>query len=552
VSQQRAVLLAAVLLFFWMLGGHDLWAPDEPYFAEGAREMVVDGRWAVPHVNGEVTTDKPPLFFWLIALFSLPLGSVTSFTSRLPSALAAVGTVVLTMRLGRRFYSPRTATLAGAVLVTTYMFWAKARTSQIDSLLCLLVWVALSAFEAFRAGEASGRRAGLLFWLASALAVLAKGPVGLMLPLGIALTTLAVDRNLGRWRRFAPASGPMLFAMIIGLWMVLATVGGNGEYSVWHAFQEHVIDRAVTGLHHEQPPWYYLMVLPLNLLPWTCLVPGALVRTWRRRQAADRFLLVAAFFVVVFFSIPTEKRGLYVLPAFPALALMIGELLRTACGWIGPNEKSPVRVDRRWVTAGQGVIGGLVAMVGLLLPVFARRFEQIPRYSFLALAFVFAAAGIATLWFAWRGRPLSAALTPAAGFAVAYLIAVTAVFPAFEPLKSGRDFALRIKEVTAESRAAGHPVFAYRLGNLTDSFSFYSDGVYTVKTYVLHHLIRHLRLKEPVFAVVNRELLEVLPRRLRSKLLLVDSTHLNSREVLLITNDPYPGATPLEWLAATD
>lgn len=85
-----AVLLAATVLFLWQLGEHDLWAPDEPYFAEGAREMVVDGRWTVPHVNGKVSPDKPPLFFWLIALFSLPLGTVTSFTARLPSALAAL------------------------------------------------------------------------------------------------------------------------------------------------------------------------------------------------------------------------------------------------------------------------------------------------------------------------------------------------------------------------------------------------------------------------------------------------------------------------------
>src|SRR3972149_9064560 len=69
------VFLAGVL-FLWKLWGTDLWAPDEPYFAEGAREMVVDGRWAVPHVNGVVTTDKPPLFFWLLAVFSLPFGPV--------------------------------------------------------------------------------------------------------------------------------------------------------------------------------------------------------------------------------------------------------------------------------------------------------------------------------------------------------------------------------------------------------------------------------------------------------------------------------------------
>ena len=112
-TPRTAVLSLAAVLFFWQLGGHDLWAPDEPYFAEGAREMVVDGEWAVPHVNGRVTTDKPPLFFWLIALASLIFGKVTPWTARLPSALAGLATVALTLRLGTRLAGPRTAALAG-------------------------------------------------------------------------------------------------------------------------------------------------------------------------------------------------------------------------------------------------------------------------------------------------------------------------------------------------------------------------------------------------------------------------------------------------------
>ncbi|MGH9464827.1 MAG: ArnT family glycosyltransferase, partial [Thermoanaerobaculia bacterium] len=326
MKSQRVVFALAAVLFLWNLGGaHDLWAPDEPYFAEGAREMVVDGQWRVPHVNGVPSTDKPPLFFWTIALLSLPAGQVTPWTARLPSALAALGTILLVLRLGRRLGGERVAWLAGVTLCTTLMFWEKARWTQIEALLCFLIWAAVSAFEAWRAGDADGRRAGLLFWLAAALAVLAKGPVGLLLPLGIAVVTLASDRQLGRWRQFAPASGPLLFALVVGAWMTLATLGG--EYSVWGALKEHFLDRAVHGLHHRQPPWYYLEVLPVHLLPWTGLLPGALLLAWRRRSPSDRFLLVAALYVVVFFSISTEKRHLYALPAVPAMALMIARLV---------------------------------------------------------------------------------------------------------------------------------------------------------------------------------------------------------------------------------
>ncbi|MEX1311735.1 MAG: glycosyltransferase family 39 protein, partial [Candidatus Sulfomarinibacteraceae bacterium] len=188
----RMILVLAAVLFFWFLGAHDLWAPDEPFFGEGAREMLVDGQWLVTHVNGVVNSHKPPLFFWLIALFSIPFGAVTELTARLPSALAALGTLVLVMRLGRRWFGSGTAAVAGLLLITSYMFWDKARWSQIDSLLCFLIWAALSAFEAWRAGDADGRRAGMIFWAAAGLAVLAKGPVGLLLPLGVVIVVLAV------------------------------------------------------------------------------------------------------------------------------------------------------------------------------------------------------------------------------------------------------------------------------------------------------------------------------------------------------------------------
>ena len=171
------VVALAALLFAWNIGGYDVWAPDEPYFAEGAREMIADGQGLVPHINGRVSTDKPALFFWLIALISWPLGTVTAATARLPSILAALGTILLTMRLARRYVGADGAPIAGIVLATAYMFWDKARSSQID-----------------------GRRAGLLFWAAMVMAVLAKGPVGLLLPLGIALTTRLSRMDLAVYR----------------------------------------------------------------------------------------------------------------------------------------------------------------------------------------------------------------------------------------------------------------------------------------------------------------------------------------------------------------
>jgi 4-amino-4-deoxy-L-arabinose transferase-like glycosyltransferase len=534
---ELAVLGLAALLFLWNLGGHDLWAPDEPYFGEGAREMVVDGQWLVPHVNGVVTTDKPPLFFWTIAALSLPGGEVTPWTARLPSALAALGTLLLMIRLARRVGGPehpRLAWLMPLTLATTLMFWEKARWAQIDALLCFLIWVALSAFEAWRAGDAGGRRAGLLFWSAAALAVLAKGPVGLLLPLGIALVTLGIDREIGRWKRFAPLSGPLLFTAVVGLWMVAATSWSGAEYSVWGALREHFLDRAVHGLHHAQPPWYYLEVLPIHLLPWSGLVPGALVLAWRRRDAADRFLLVTALFVVVFFSISTEKRDLYVLPAVPAFALLVARFVdAVAPGRTGTG--TPL-IHRRWLYGGQLGIGGILALVGAAVPVVARGRDEAPYWMAFVLAVILLVAGVATLWARRRGRPLQAALAPAAGFAVGYLFAVTFVYPALEPRKSARPFSEAAAAATAESRAAGHDVVAYDLSNLPEAFAFYGDGLYTVVTKDPEVLAAHLRQPDEVWALVRRPGLDELPRGLRDRLVIVREDRLSRRTVVLVRN----------------
>ncbi len=541
MKHQRMVLLLAAVLFLWWLGGRDLWAPNEPYFAEGAREMVVDGEWAVPHVNGVMTTDKPPLFFWLIALVSLPFGQVTLWTSRLPSVFAALGTVAITMRLGQRFYGPKTAALAGLVLTISYMFWEQARWVQTDAVLCLLIWVALAAFVEFRdqqLGERGGRGAGRLFWLALALAVLTKGPVGLLLPLGIAVAVLLGDRKLNLWRSFAPWSEPGLFVLVIGSWMLLATFGSGGEYSVWGALREHFIDRGMHGLHHRRPPWYYLQVLPALIMPWTFLLPGAMLLAWRRRQPFDRFLMTTAWFIVIFFSISSEKRELYALPALPAFALMIAALTAFLCGWgesRGESKTLPL-VGSRWITRSQLILGVLLIAVALYPPFAAREYDFLSAWVLVLFGLILSATGIVTLHAAATGRLLRAVLVPAAGFAVFYLLVASIIWPAFEPRKSARAFALVLEEETREYRLSGSPIVAYGLVNLPQHFAYYTNGLYTLEVGSIEEVEAHLARPEPAFAVVDGSRLEGLAPAVSSRLRTVAEAKLARKQVLLVTN----------------
>jgi 4-amino-4-deoxy-L-arabinose transferase-like glycosyltransferase len=517
------VLALAAVLFLWNLGGYDLWAPDEPYFGEGAREMVEDGHWIVPHVNGAVTTDKPPLFFWAIALLSWVAGGVSSWTARLPSALAALATVALTLRLGRRLWGPREGALAGLVLTVSFMVWDKARSAQIDALLCALIATALSAFELWRAGEARGSSAGLLFWAAAGLAVLAKGPVGLLLPLGIALATLALDRRLRAWRDFAPVTGPAVFAAVTGAW-VAATLLWGGDYSVWGALREHFVDRAVHGMHHVQPLWYYAGVLPVYLMPWSALLPPAVLAAGRRWSPGDRFLLVWVGFVVLFFSVSTEKRDLYVLPAFPGFALLVARLLSAP-----PRPRTAARA--------QVVNGFLLAAAGIALPLAAARVDGLPSAAGAAaipVAVAFAGGGVAVALVAWRRGAPASALATVGAVGLAYVALAGWAFPALEPIKSARPFARAVARETA-----GAPVLAFDLGNLPEAIAFYSDGVYLQETHDPAVVARHLQGAHPGWVATDASRRGELPDSL-----IAVASHRTARRTVLLLRRPPLGTSP--------
>jgi 4-amino-4-deoxy-L-arabinose transferase-like glycosyltransferase len=524
VVNRRALILllaGAFVLFVFNTWAYDLWAPDEPFFGDGARAMLQDEHWLVTHVNGRVNLHKPPFFFWLIALCSAATGgTVTSFAARLPSALAALLALALTYRLGRRAWGETTALSAAAILATSYLFWDKARTAQIEATLLACVLGALLAFDAFRAGEMDGRRAGIVFWVCGALGTLAKGPVGFLIPLGIALCTLAWDRDLRAWRRFAPFAGPLAFLVVAGLWAVPAELFG-GTYSVVAALKTHFFGRALHGMHHKNPPWYYLGTIPLHMLPWSLLLPGALWSAWKRRgEPMERFLLAWAAFVVVFFSVSGERRDLYVLPAFPTLALLIARLVAVA--------------PRRQVTLPQGILGAILVVAGAAVPFAARRLDPPPTGQAIVVGVAVVAAGIAIVAASLRGRRAGAVLAATAGgMAVVYIAVCATLLPFLNPRKSARVFSERLAAETQSYRAAGGRVMAYRMGNVPNAISYFT-GVHTLEESDGAAFAAHLAAAPPRYAVSDVRELEKLPDDVRSRLRIVARDELSRVDAVLV------------------
>ena len=324
------------------LGLRDPWPADEPRFALVAQDMLRSGDWLFPRIGGDLYADKPPVFFWLLAASMAVTGSLrVGFL--LPSLLAGLGTVALVYDLLRRARG-REAAFAGAfLLLITFQFVWQARQAQIDATLCFFMTLSLyGLLRHLLLGPSRGWF--LLGWAAAGLGVITKG-VG-FLPLLVLLPFAVLVRR--GWPSRAPRLGILALAglgamlVAIGLWfvpMVVATSAG-GELLAYRneiLFQQ-TVTRYADAWHHHEPFWFYFVeVLPFLWLPLVALVPWLWPR-WREalrnRDTLLAVLLAWVVIVLVFFSASSGKRGVYVLPAVPALAMAAGpwlpELLRTA------------------------------------------------------------------------------------------------------------------------------------------------------------------------------------------------------------------------------
>ncbi len=350
-----AFLLVAAVFLFLGLGQRDLWAPDEPRYAQVAEELrsMQHGMSGLVllHLNGEVYTQKPPLYFWLAALAGAPSDRVTETAARLPSAAAGFFAVMLTTILGARLVGARAALCGAALLLTSNVFADNARRAQLDALLTLFETLALFAF--WRLDRGVGRRVTniLLLHGSLGLGVLTKGPVGLLIPLFVIAGFLLWERRLSALRHALPlwslplSLGPGL------LWITAAVTFAPAGY-FGEAVFENLIGRFFEGTSHKRPFYYFLYQLPLEFMPWSLLLPlvyrisrGQVFRPNGdpSRKRVWRFLLSWVGVSLLFFSCSSGKRGIYLLPSFPALALLCAQSVECYLR----DRRSPARIPHQ-------------------------------------------------------------------------------------------------------------------------------------------------------------------------------------------------------------
>ncbi len=328
------LLLLSGILFFFRLGTPGLFDADEPAYAQAAREMQETGDWITPRFNGQPRFDKPALFYWLI-LLSYRLFGVTEFAVRFWSALAAV-LLVLTVAWGaRRWLGPPADLYAGLAFMLNGLTALLARAAVTDMLLTLLVTLAiLAGVAALSVPLQTSKRWAAAGWAAVGLAVLVKGPVGLVIPAlalgGMVLLLREVRTGLVR---LCPWQGAVVFAAITFPWYGLVLAANGWAFVEGFIVKHHVTRYAGVISSHAGPLWFYLPVALIGFFPWSGLLPralwlsGALARRREVRDPADRLLVAClcwAAGVFLFFSFAGTKLPSYLFPAFPALALLVG------------------------------------------------------------------------------------------------------------------------------------------------------------------------------------------------------------------------------------
>jgi 4-amino-4-deoxy-L-arabinose transferase-like glycosyltransferase len=464
-----ALLIIVALVWFAGIGARTLLHPDEGRYAEIAREMAASGDWLTPRLNGLKYFEKPPLQYWLTAAAFDAFG-VGNATARLVPVASTLVAAFFIGFVGSRLGDATLGIASAAALVGSAGYIVGGHVLSLDGLLTAMLAIALGAFFlAQRDGVSRRETRGwmLVTWAAMAAATLTKGLIGIVIPGATLALYTAATRDFAVWRRLHIGWGLVVYLALAAPWFV-AVSNVNPEFAQFFFIHEH-FERFLTTEHHRVGAWWYFIPLVIaGVLPWLTILAWGSIRTWRDAtpQANGfswaRFALLWAAFVFVFFSVSSSKLPGYIVPLFPAFALVTGSLI--------------ARTDARTLAR---VVAPLVVLGAVLLAVLAfgsdmllRRFafpKGIPldvatyvRWLIGSLA-VSVAGGAAALiaWSRYTKRVTGVVL-----LALSSLAAIQLALMGFDTMRTTRS----AWDILQAARTAGAP--------WRDDAPFYQVGMY--------------------------------------------------------------------------
>lgn len=490
IPSSRALLLLALitaLAWFSILDYRKLVGPDEGRYAEIPREMVASGDWLTPRLNGLKYFEKPPLQYWATAA-AFTLFGEQQWSARLWSALTGFFGILAVYFTGRRLFGPEAGFYAALVLASSLLYALIGHINTLDTGVTFFMTLGLAGFllaQSGKAGERERRNWMWLTWAGLALSVLSKGLMGVVLPGAVLVIYSVVERDFSIWRRLHMASGLAIFLAIAAPWFIAVSIV-NPEFFRFFFIHEH-FERFLTKAHGRyQPWWYFVPIFLAGILPWVVLVFDTLGRAWKQesgytgRFRPQRFLFIWAVFIYFFFSISSSKLPSYILPVFPALALLMGHRL--------------TQIDGRTFLWQAGPIAVLAVAALALAPQMVRfASEGVPAELYskyaawgLGAAAVWLVATAAALYFGWRNRIPAGLVAFAAGGLIAGQLILTG-HDSLSPEKSSYQVAQKV------------------IPHLKPDAPFYSVGMYdqTLPFYIKRTVILVAHENEMAFGLIQ-------------------------------------------------
>lgn len=320
IEKNSLLILIAVIIFtlFFGIGGVPLLDPDEPVYAETAREMIQTGDFLSPRIFGDYWYDKPPMYYWLVAIAFQIFGD-GEFAARFPAALMGGLTSIMVYFSVTKLFNERAGFWSSMVLTTCIQFFYLSKAAVTDTTLLFFMTAALLSFM---------HKHYWLMYICMGLATVVKGPIGIVFPGAIIFLYLLFIGQLREILRMHVFRGLLVYFLVAGPWYYLMyTVHGMEFINTFLGF--HNITRFTTPEHASRVTfWYYFPVIILGLFPWTGLLIQAIKSSIAESRIDDMRILLFAHvwwaFVFLFFTVCKTKLVSYILPMFPALAIIIG------------------------------------------------------------------------------------------------------------------------------------------------------------------------------------------------------------------------------------
>ncbi len=480
-------------LYFPYLGSIPFFDKGEPREALAVQDIVQRGEWLVPLKRATDIPSKPPLFHWSGAVVSRLTGSLTETTIRFPSALYATLGVLILYILGQWIFDAKTALLGAAILATMMVYQDQALSARVDMTLCFFVTLELALFYSLYRGCLTGSLWLYAFYTLVGAGTLAKGPLGLVLPILVCGSFALLQRRWDIVKKFCFHPGMFLALVLASGWYVIAVTRGGDGFFDRQIMQEN-LSRFAGGSGHSHPIYYYIPYLLSQSLPWGLFLPVLLwdaFKTGLRSNEGTLFLQLWFLLMFVFFSLSAGKRPVYLLPLYPAVSLLL------AAWFYDANEvPGPRLLIYRAIALFAGFSGALLLVItlgalwshdqGWFFAPIAQLLKPKDRANLMAVrnqlenfgwAFTAVALMASALWFSlarslWRARMRSVAYQLVMVSLLHGFVIWSVVMPVIAQAKSYRAFMTQVNQQVN----AGDKLYLYGSFN-SDPVVFYRGAV---------------------------------------------------------------------------